>query len=154
MAVTIPNMPQPSNDELEELARKIGYSLPPSYVSFVNAHDGAEPEANSLTTANNEVGISRFIPVNEAFHLAASIEGFPGGVIPLAEDDCGNYFYIEPQTGAVHFWDHEVENPYQRVAQNALVFSEMLMPFDPSTVKISPGQATRVWVDPSFKPEF
>lgn len=154
MAVTIPSMPKPGNDVLGELARNIGYSLPSSYVSFVNAHDGAEPETNSVTTRDNEVGISRFIPVNEAFHLAASIEGFPRGVIPFAEDDCGNYFYIEPQTGAVHFCDHEVEDTDERVAQDALVFAEMLMPFNPPTVQVSPAQVKRVWVNPSFKPEF
>ena len=83
-----------------------------------------------------------------------SIEGFPSNVIPFAEDDCGNFFYVVPQTGAVHFWDHEAEGQSEQIATNVSQFTEKLAPFDPSQVKLAPGQVKRVWVDPTFKPEF
>lgn len=154
MGVVIPTMPEPSEGALRVLAERTGHPLPPSYVDFVRLHDGAEPQDNSIITVGNEVGVSRFIPVREACDLSGGIDGFPAHVIPLAEDDCGNYFYVEPRTGAVYFWDHEVEGPDEHVAEGALAFAEKLSPFDVSTVKLAPGQVKSVWVDPSFKPKF
>src|SRR5687767_5087478 len=66
VAIVIPTMPRPKEDALRALAKRIGHQLPPSYVDLVNDHDGAAPEENSLATSNNEVGVSRFIPVSEA----------------------------------------------------------------------------------------
>lgn len=154
MAVFIPTMPQPSDDALDELSATFGRPLPPSYINFVRHHNGARPDSNTIATLNNEVSVSRFIPVEETRQLAMSIEGFPTNVIPLAEDDCGNYFYVVPQTGAVHFWDHEVEHRSEQIATNVSQFTERLTPFDPSQVKLAPGQVKRVWVNPAFKPEF
>lgn len=154
MGILIPTMPQPTEGALRVLAEGIGHSLPPSYVDFVRLHDGAKPEDNSITTMDNEVGVSRFIPVCEASGLSGEIDGFPAHVIPLAEDDCGNYFYVEPRSGAVYFWDHEEEGPDEKVAEGALAFAEKLSPFDVSTVNPAPGQVKSVWIDPSFKPKF
>ena len=154
MAILIPITLPPDETQLSALADQIGHSLPESYVDFVKLHDGAEPELNSFKTLNNEVGVSRFIPVSEAPKLGAEIDGFPAGVIPLAEDDCGNYFYVEPSTGSVYFWDHELEGTDERVAENAQSFANKLMPFDASAIKLAPGQVISAWVDPSFKPEF
>lgn len=154
MTVSIPIMPGPAEEELRLLADWIGHSLPASYLDFVLLHDGAEPEANSIKTSNNEIGISRFIPVCEASNLGAGIDGFPTRVIPFAEDDCGNYFYVAPLTGSVHFWDHELEGPDEQVAESAMAFAEKLTPFDVSAVKLAPGQVKSAWIDPSFTPEF
>ena len=154
MAVSIPTMPQPTEDALHTLANWIGHPIPESYLDFARMHDGAKPEPNSLTTSNNELGVSRFIPVREASDLAAQIDGFPAKVIPLAEDDCGNYLYVQPRTGAVYFWDHEVEGADECIAENALALTQKLMPFDASRVKLAPGQVKSVWINPSFKPKF
>lgn len=86
--------------------------------------------------------------------MAEQIDGFPVGVIPFAEDDCGNYFYVEPRTGSVCFWNHEIENEEEVVASNVSAFITKLTPFDMSQHQLAPGQAKRVWVHPSFKPEF
>jgi hypothetical protein len=154
MDVSIPTMPEPADDELKTLADRIGYPLPASYLDFVKLHDGAEPEANSIITSDNEIGVSRFIPVREASDLGAGIDGFPADAIPLAEDDCGNYFYVAPRTGHVYFWDHELEGADEQLAEGAMAFAEKLKPFDVSTVKLTPGQVKSAWIDPSFKPEF
>ncbi len=154
MAVSIPTMPQPAEKELEALADLIGHSLPINYLDFVKLHDGAEPGANSIKTSNIEIGILRFIPVREASDLGARIDGFPSHAIPFAEDDCGNYLYVAPLTGAVDFWDHELEGADEQLADGAMAFAEKLTPFDVSTVKLAPGQVKRAWIDPSFKPEF
>jgi hypothetical protein len=147
-------MSRPSADALRALIGWIGQQLPPSYLQFVGEHDGAEPEENSLATRGNEVGVRRFIPVSEAAALAEGIAGFPARLIPLAEDGCGNYFYLEPNSGSVHFWDHEAEGPDEQVASAVSAFVAELKPLDVARVKLAREQVERVWVDPSFKPEF
>ena len=153
MPIHIPKMPQPSANALERLAAAIAHELPDSYIAFVRDHDGAAPAMNSLVTCDNEVSVSRFIPVSDAAALGKKIEGLPPHVIPFAEDDCGNYFYVEPQSGSVWFWNHEAEGPNEQVAPDALAFIGNLMSVD-NGVKVARGQVTRVWVNPSFKPEF
>ncbi|UYY77158.1 SMI1/KNR4 family protein [Sphingomonas sp. R1] len=154
MPVSIPTMPQPTEDELLALAAHIGQSLPLSYIQFVMLHDGAKPGENVIKTSDNEVGVSRFIPVREAAALSGEIEGFPSSAIAFAEDDCGNYFYIAPSNGAVYFWDHELEGVDERMAEDASDFMAKLSPFDASTLQLRPGQVRSAWIDPSFKPEF
>lgn len=154
MPVSIPTMTPPTDAELRALADCVGYSLPKSYLHFVKLHDGAEPDDNSIKTVNNVVGVRSFISVREASALSDKIEGFPRTAIPFAEDDCGNYFYIDPSDGAVYFWDHELGEADERVADDALAFVEKLTPFDASSVKLAPGQVKRAWIDPSFNPEF
>ncbi len=154
MAVTIPAMPPPGEEALRELANHIGHELPPAYLAFVSKHDGAHPQDNSLATSDNEVGVSRFIPAAEAANLSQEVEGLPSGVIPFAEDDCGNFFYVNPATGAVHFWDHEVEGEDEQIAEDAADFVERLAPFDAKRVQLAPARVISAWIDPSFKPEF
>ncbi|RSU51184.1 SMI1/KNR4 family protein [Sphingobium yanoikuyae] len=147
-------MPRPIDAVLNELSGALGQPLPPSYVDFVNHHDGATPGGNSIAISYNEVSVSRFIPSNEALKLAESIDGFPSSVIPIAEDDCGNYFYINPQCGAVFFWDHELEEDDAKIANDMSEFVDRLAPFDPTSIKLQPGQVKSAWIDPAFKPEF
>ncbi|RYG88926.1 MAG: SMI1/KNR4 family protein [Alphaproteobacteria bacterium] len=154
MPVSIPTMPSPTEADLLVLADRIRSLLPASYLDFVKLHDGAEPDGNSIKISVNEVGVSRFIPVREAPARSAEIEGFPQNAIPLAEDDCGNYFYIDPSNSAVYYWDHELEGADERVAEDVTAFVEKLSPFDASSVTLAPGQVKHVWIDPSFKPEF
>jgi hypothetical protein len=154
VTVAIPEMPRPNDAELSQLGLAVGHPLPPSYVSFVNHHDGATPSGNSLVTSANEISVSRFVSVREALNLNESIDGFPISVIPFAEDDCGNYFYVKPYSGAVYFWDHELEDADEKVANDVAEFIEKLTSFDPETVTLKPGQVRSVWVDPTFKPEF
>jgi len=147
-------MPPPSEEALRHLADTIDHELPSTYLAFVTRHDGARPEDNSIITSGNEISVSGFVSVADAATLAFEIDGFPPKVIPLAADDCGNYFYVEPQTGAVYFWDHEVEGSDEKVAEDAARFAEMLEPFDVTRIERATGQVISVWVDPSFKPEF
>ena len=154
MPIAIPTMAEPTDEQFKALKQSVRAALPTSYVEFARHHDGAVPESNSLGISANEVGVSRFIPERAAVEVATGIEGFPANVIPLAEDDCGNYFYVELCSGAVHFWDHELEGPDERVADSVLAFVDRLNPFDASRAKLTPGQVRRLWVNPSFKPEF
>lgn len=152
MTIHIPKMPSPSAAALSDLESWLGQQLPAAYVDFVREHDGAEPQQNSIVTSENEVAVARFVSVREAAKLAEQTDGFPVGFIPLAEDDCGNYFYVDPLSGVVRFWDHEIEGGDEVVASDVSVFIAKLNPCELAKVKLAPGQVKRVWVDPSFKP--
>ncbi|MBF9152851.1 SMI1/KNR4 family protein [Novosphingobium jiangmenense] len=154
MTAYISKMPSPSAETISELESWLGQKLPAAYIDFVRDHDGAEPQENVLVTSYNEVAVSRFIPVKEAPELGEQIDGFPSGVIPFAEDNCGNYFYVEPRSGSVCFWDHEIEGQDEVVASDVPGFVAKLTPCDMTKVKLAPSQVKRVWVNPSFKPEF
>lgn len=155
MTIAIPDMPMPTQAALAALVAYVGNNLPTDYLEFVSKHDGAEPETNSLKVGQgNEIGISRFIPVVEAPSVSAEVEGFPDRVIPLAEDDSGNFVFIEDATGHIYFWDHELDDGGRRIASSLNALLVTLIPFDASSVKLAPGQVKYAWIDPSFKPEF
>jgi hypothetical protein len=155
MSVEIPTMPAPKQDDLRQLALRVGTDLPQAYIDFVSRHDGATPESNSFEVgADNASGVRQFISVTEAPSVLTDVEGFPAGMVPVADDDCGNFIYIDPADGGVFFWDHEIDGPDLRVASDLPTFLGQLAPFDASKVKLAPGQVRRVWVNPNFKPEF
>ena len=155
MSVEIPTMPVPPQQTLHLLAARMGANLPASYVDFVSRHDGATPESNSFEVgAANASNVRRFISVADAPSILEKVDGFPSGMIPVAEDDCGNLVYIDPANGGVFFWDHEIDGPDLRVASNLPAFLSQLTPFDPSKVQLAPGQVLHAWVDADFKPEF
>lgn len=154
MTIAIPKMSKPSHSAIAHLEDVLSGKLPEEYIDFIGIHDGAVPEPNSVPIGiNNESGVRRFIPVAEAVKVIAEVEGFPAA-IPLGEDDCGNFFYIDQGTGGVFFWDHEIDGGDIEVAPSLIKFLEALVPFDSSAVKLQPGQVKYAWIDPSFKPEF
>ena len=155
MPVTIPSTPAPTSQALEQLAAIVAEPLPESYLAFVQKHDGAEPESNIIDLGSDDSsGVRRFISVAEASSASYPVDGFPRSCIPLAEDDCGNYFYLSLSSGQVFFWDHEIEGGDQLLANDLPGFLNLLRPFDDSSVKLTPGQVLRVWTRPGFKPEF
>lgn len=154
MAVSVPMMEPAASSDLRALADSIGCILPESYLAFAKLYNGATPQVNSIKTSDNEVSVSRFIPVKEALSLAAKIEGLRKNAILFAEDGSGNYFYISSSDGSVYFWDHELDGVDEKIAADPFSLVQKLQPFDASVVTLSPGQVTRIWVNPNFKPEF
>jgi cell wall assembly regulator SMI1 len=155
VTVAIPPMPEPLKDDIARLEEAIGGTLPLEYLEFVRTHNGATPESNSMPIgSDNESGVRCFVPVAEAVSIVSEIKDFPRGTIPLAEDGCGNYFYVGLRSGSVFFWDHEIADGDTKVASTLAEFVSALEPFDGSAVKLAPGQVIYAWVDPSFKPEF
>jgi len=148
MSVALPSMPKPRPLALTLLTSMVGGPLPQSYLEFVGKHDGAEPESNSLD-GRGHVSVTSFISVERAAREFASVDGFPSGVIPFAEDGCGNYTYISPMTGAVHYWDHEVEGD-EKVALDVPDFLSRLVEFDLASLQLRPGQVKHAWIDPDF----
>lgn len=148
-------MPAPSAQDLDRLARAVGEALPESYLSFIGRHHGAEPPPNGVGVGNgNQSGVRRFVAVSTAPLVLPDVEGFPSHVIPIAEDDSGNFFYMAAAEGTVRFWDHEIEGGDSLVADDLDSFLSLLEPFDAARVALAPGQVRRAWIDPDFDPEF
>ncbi|MDX2203210.1 MAG: SMI1/KNR4 family protein [Hyphomicrobiaceae bacterium] len=154
MTIAIPKMQEPQKSDIARLEEVLGGKLPIEYLDFIRIHDGATPEHNSIAIGSaNESNVTRFISAADAATVVTGVEGFPATVIPLGEDGCGNFFYMDRAVGSVHFWDHEIEGEDALVAPSLVKFLEALAPFDSSTVKLAPGDVTHAWIDPSFKPE-
>jgi len=138
----------------EALESRFG-SLPASYKAFLDQHDGAKPEKNTFKIDGQTNGsVRQFIPAADIIRVCNMVEGFPKNMLPFAEDDVGNFMYLNPANGAIHFWDHEVDDAEPKVADSFEEFLTMLEKFDIDQIKLKPGQVKRVWVDPNFKPEY
>ncbi len=154
MSVTIPLTSGLDEAAIRKLEFRMKCLLPSAYRAFVARHDGATPEDNIFSTSANQSEVRRFIRLTEAASLRASIEGFPRQAIPMAEDSCGNYVWLDHKSGAVFFWDHEQDSDGEKIADTFDLFLADLQPFDPKSVNLKPGQVKSAWIDPNFKPEF
>jgi hypothetical protein len=130
----------------------LGCPLSESFRRFLAVHNGAEPECNSFKISNEQSsGIRWFVPAAEILRKRRFVDGLPQKAYPVAEDDCGNFVYIdEGRNGAVFFWDHELLDDPVELAPNFGAFLDLLEPFDTSTIQLKPGQVKKAWVDPEF----
>jgi hypothetical protein len=134
----------------------LGSNLPKDYLDFVTKHNGGEPQANTfpIDRNGNESGVSEFIAL-ENVPEELELGGFNvlPGFLPFAFAEGGNYVCIEITTGNVFFWDHELEpdrGGLVKLAEAIPPFLELLTPFDPSTIKLKPGQVKSAWIDPNL----
>ncbi len=132
----------------------MGCTLPTNDRCFVAKHDGATPSSNIFPTLQNQSKVRRFVHVHEATSLRTRIEGFPREAIRVAKDSCGKYVWLDLETGAVFFWDHELDGSGEKIAESFEAFLGSLQPFDAMSVRLRSGQVMGAWIDPPFKPEF
>ena len=151
MKLTLAKGKSASRADIERLEHKIGEALPRSFLEFVSQHDGAEPETNIFKIGRtNESGVNGFIPICKIPTERANIENLPARAFPFAWAEGGNYVYLDVTDESVYFWDHEQPNPATPIASDFTAFIEMLKPFDPSSIKLRPGQVKSAWIDPDF----
>lgn len=153
MSVEIPKTPGLTDEQIEAIERTLACTLPASLKAFARDHDGATPADNTFDLPNNQSGVRSFVSLSEASSLRQRIEGFPKTGVPIAEDSCGNYVWIKPETGEVMFWDHEVDDDGIRVANDFSSFVAGLRAFDPTSVSLNPNQVYGAWIDPDFLAE-
>lgn len=150
MAIFIPDTAGATDKELEAVERRLGCRLPATFETFLRRHNGASPEPNRLPGAEQGITVRYFLPLSAALALAAEIEGFPRDAWPVAEAACGNYIWLDARSGAIFYWDHEIDGKSPSIAQSFDEFLEKLEPWDPATVRLEPGQVRSVWIDPAF----
>jgi hypothetical protein len=141
-------------DSVANLEKEFG-GLPEGYRVFLKQHDGARPEENVFKIGEkNSASVERFIAASDIIHIRNSVDGFPGAMLPFARASGGNFVYLDPKSGTIHFWDHEDDSADAKLAESFDEFLATLEKFNLDQVKLKPGQVVKVRVNPNFKPKF
>lgn len=141
-----------SQEQVREVERDLGVSLPDDYREFVANHDGVRPPLNIFPIADaNESGVNEFIPLRRVRKECTFIEDLSDDRIPIAWAEGGNYVCLDvSKKGGVFFWDHEEPDKDAKLANSFSHFIELLAPFDPNSVELEPDQVKSAWIDPDF----
>ena len=107
----------PSEAEIQNLERQLGFRLPDRYRALLPQLNGAEAEPNTIKgPADEDFAINRFKKIEDIIDSKNAIDsGNPSDLllVPFAIDDCGDWFCVVaadcPEKGAVYFVDHEIE---------------------------------------------
>ena len=150
--------PTASPEDVTALEGAIGATLPEPYRRFLAKGDGGEPEANIIDVPgadDQSVGVTEFFgAAGVREELERLGERIPSGTVPVADAEGGNLVLIALDSGAVLFWDHELEadldEAVSEIAPDFDAFLEGLEPFDASHVQLKPGQVKSVWTHPDF----
>ena len=154
MSIIIPKTNSMTPVSLTALEREYG-KLPEIYKVFLGQHDGAKPKANVFRINGKIIGgVEQFIPASSIINVGNKVEGFSKDMLPFAKSAGGNLVYLDPLTGGVYFWDHELDDEDVKVANTFSEFLGMLEGLDIDQIKLKPGQVKKVWVDPDFRPQF
>jgi hypothetical protein len=124
---------------LAELEERTGHALPVAYRDFLEAHDGAVPEANHLPdAAGTEVSVRSFLSVEEIVRTLDALgpDRVPEEVLPVSDDDAGHGLFINTEDGSVWSYDPDEEDPSEEdlwaaFTREAEDFEELLDRLEP-----------------------
>ncbi len=110
-------------EDVADFERRNNLVLPASYKSFIVKNNGGSPSPSLFVdrirgfTAN----IALFFPINSGA-IEREIADFPfcveEGLLPIALDGGGDYFFLELRTGAVYYWNHELHPQHRFSIEN------------------------------------
>ena len=116
----------PSEAEIQDLERQLGFRLPDRFRALLPQLNGAQAEPNLIKgPGDDDYGISRF---EEIEHITQSKNAMDSGnpsdlsLVPFADNGCGDWFCVVaddcPEKEAVYFVDHEIEgdDAFSRIA--------------------------------------
>lgn len=149
-----------SEQDITALENMISQKIDFEFLEFIRNFDGATPDSNSFSVSGvRHMGsVRKFIPISgilsERGYISDSQSICGEYSYPIAFDDCGNYIVLDQgPSGGVFFWDHELDKA-SKVADTFAKFLELIEPFALQEEDVANFKPTKVWVDPSFKPEF
>ncbi len=147
----------PSEAEIRDLERQIGFRLPNRVRVLLPQLNGARAEPNVIKGPGDEdYGISRFENIEDIVDSKNAIDsGNPSDLllVPFADDGCGDYFCVVavdgPEKGAIYFVDHEIagDDAFSRVAAD---LDELFEGAEPDIDTDDDNKATVVWMKPEF----
>ena len=148
----------PSEAEIQELERQLGFPLPDRFRALLPQLNGAQAEPNVIKGPGDEdYGISRFENIEDILDSKNAIDsGNPSDLllVPFADDGCGDYFCVAaadgPEKGAVYFVDHEIagDDALSRIAAS---LDELIESAEPDIdTDDDDNKATVVWMKPEF----
>ena len=106
----------PSEAEIQDLERQLGFRLPDRFRALLPQLNGAEVEPNVIKGPGDEdYEINRFRKIEEIAQSKNAIDSVRSSdllLVPFAMDGCGDWFCVVaadgPEKGAVYFVDHEI----------------------------------------------
>ena len=106
----------PSEAEIQDLERQLGFRLPDRFRALLPQLNGAVAEPNTIKGPGDEdYEINVFEKIEEIAQSKNAIDSERPTdllLVPFAMDGCGNHFCVVaadgPETGAVYFEDHEM----------------------------------------------
>ena len=106
----------PSEAEIQELERQLGFRLPDRFRALLPQLNGAEAEPNVIKVpGEGDCEINRFKKIEDITQSKSAIDSENRSdllLVPFATDSFGNYFCVVaadgPEQGAVYFVDHEI----------------------------------------------
>jgi len=154
MTVELKNGTKASAKDIENLERFLDRKLPESYINFVSKFDGAVPEDNFVEAKGfdeDAIIIRSFVPVSKIQKLMIDIDYSFVQIIPIADDDCGNYLCLKLSDASIVFWDHEEPYGYEDkvIASDINDLLSQLKKFDISSIDVN-EKAEVVWANSEF----
>ena len=148
----------PSEAEIQDLERRLGFRLPDRFRSLLPQLNGAQAEPNVVKGPGDEdYGISGFENIEDIVDSKNAIDSENSSdllLVPFADDGCGDYFCVVaadcPEKGAVYFVDHEIagDDTFSRVAAD---LDELFEGAEPDVdTDDDDYKATVVWMKPEF----
>ncbi|PEA35649.1 SMI1/KNR4 family protein [Priestia megaterium] len=170
-----PNSKRFSQQDLNELEKKVGASFPEEYVNFLREYNGGEVEDNIIELRSVEIesfNLSSFFgtrleDINNLLSCYDTFESrIPKGSIPIGRDLGGNIICLNLNRegyGYIFLWDHDIELEFEDnemeiqdlyyVAPSFEDFLQMIKPYDPEEDDLDGYEGEEVWIDPDFLKE-
>ena len=150
---------EPSEAEIQDLERQLGFPLPERFRALLPQLNGAEAEPNVIKVpGEGNCEISRFKKIENIVDSKNAIDSENPSdllLVPFAMDSFGNYFCVVaadcPEQGAVYFVDHEVagDEAFSRAAASLDELIEGAEPYV-DTDEDDNGTATVVYAKPGM----
>lgn len=154
-----PNTAPFDPDQLQLVESTVGFISPPLFRKFLEQYNGGVPETNTVELQGGRLkSVVRFFGTTKnssdglMYNLETYAERVPDQYLPVAELSGGDVLCID-RTGRVFVWNHELEEDAiapTSVCENFDALLDMLKPFDPKSVPLSPSQVKKAWINPDF----
>jgi SMI1-KNR4 cell-wall len=131
--------------QVEEAEKKLSVKLPSDYKEYLFKYNGAELGRNIIQVLDITTSISEFFGItnsknNDIFQVADTFfRRIPNSVIAIARAGGGNLICLQTETGAIYFWDHDLEATddeepsYENMSLLAPTFNSFLSIIQPYT---------------------
>ncbi len=149
----------PSEAEIQDLERQLGFPLPERFRALLPQLNGAEAELNVIKVpGEGDCAINRFEDIEDIVDSKNAIDSESPSdllLVPFATDSFGNYFCVVaadgPEQGAVYFVDHEIagDEAFSRAAASLDELFESAEPYV-DTDEDDDGTATIVYAKPGM----
>ena len=148
----------PSEAEIQDLERQLGFRLPDRFRALLPQLNGAVAEPNVIKGPGDEdYAINRFEKIEDIVDSKNAIDSVRPSdllLVPFARDGLGNWFCVVaadgPEKGVVYFVDHEIagDEAFSKIAASLDELIECAEPYVDTDESESTGIVT--YAEPGF----